>query len=294
VCATIAFAVAIPCCGREKTSAAVEQSSVWMVSSGSNRIYIGGTIHLLRESDYPLPKAFELAYKDSTKLVLELPAGSGEGGDISTRMKRLGTYENGEELGKHVSEDTLKKVMEWADANSYPRLAIKKLKPWFLSLMMSAIEYQHLGAEADKGVETFFEKRAKKDGKPGVGLETVAYQLGLFEKLTEQQQEQLLQQTLSEVEGLKKDFDELLVAWRKGDSVKLQEFLFRDADKYPELLDQFLLKRNEAWVAPLEKYLKNGERVFVLVGAGHLGGDKGLLELLKKKGYAISQLGAGN
>ena len=78
------------------------------------------------------------------------------------------------------------------------------------------------------------------------------------------------------------------------EEAKLQEFLFRDADKYPELIDQFLLKRNEAWIVPLENYLKKGERVFVLVGAGHLGGEKGILELLKKKGCTVHQLGSQN
>lgn len=292
--ATIAFAVALSCCGEGKNAkdtAKVERSSVWMVSSGNNRIYIGGTIHLLRESDYPLPKVFEQAYKDSTKLVLELPAGSGGSGEVSTRMRQMGTYAEGDDVSKHISAETLKKVLAWADTNSFPHAAMLKLKPWFLSLMMSVIEYQRLGAEADKGVETYFEKRAREDGKPGDGLETVEYQLTLFAKLTEKQQEQLLHQTLSEVEGLKKDFDDLLDAWRTGDSVRLQEFLFRDADKYPELIDQFLLKRNEAWIGPLEKYLKAGERVFVLVGAGHLGGEKGILELLRKKGYEVHQLG---
>lgn len=262
-----------------------------MVESGGNRIYIGGTIHLLRESDYPLPHAFDQAYKDSTKLVLELPAGSGGDGEVVTRMRQMGSYAAGDDLGKHIAADTLKKVSEWADTNAFPEKTVLHMRPWFLSLTMSAIEYQHLGAEADKGVETFYEKKAKEDGKPGDGLETVEYQLSLFSKMTDKLQEQLLLQTMSETDSLKKDFDDMLAAWREGDSAKLQEYLFRDADKYPELIEQFLYKRNAAWIAPLEKYLKNGERVFVLVGAGHLGGPKGVLELLKKKGCTIKQLG---
>jgi uncharacterized protein YbaP (TraB family) len=148
-----------------------------------------------------------------------------------------------------------------------------------------------MGAEAVRGVDAYYEKRAADEGKPTGGLETVEYQLSLFAKLNDKMQEQLLMQTLTEIETMQKDFEFMTSAWRSGDSGKLQEFLFRDAEKYPELTEQFLYKRNQAWVAPLENYLNSGERVMVLVGAGHIGGKYGLLELLKAKGCTVKQLG---
>jgi uncharacterized protein YbaP (TraB family) len=83
----------------------------------------------------------------------------------------------------------------------------------------------------------------------------------------------------------------MIASWRGGEMDRLQEFFYRDANKFPELMQEFLVRRNEAWIAPLMDYLEKGEHVMVLVGAGHLGGKTGLLELLKAKGCTIRQLG---
>lgn len=268
------------------------QSSVWMVTSGSNRIYLGGAIHLLRESDYPIPQVFERAYKDSTKLVLELKMEDAEKSGGRERMRRLGTFGPSDDLARHIGPKTLRKAAEWAKANNYSMNSMLKLKPWYLSLTMSALRFQDLGAEADRGIEAYFEKRAVEDGKIGEGLETVNFQINLYANLREDQQELKLQQALGEQSGLKEHFEDVLEAWRKGDSEKLQELVFLDGDKYVELTERFILRRNRDWMAPLEAYLKNGERVFALVGAAHLGGSQGLLELFRAKHYTVAQLGA--
>ena len=266
-------------------------SSVWKVESGGHHIYLAGTIHLMREKDYPLPDVFDQAYNDSTKIVLELPPGSEGDGEVIIRMRQLGSYGADDDLSKHLSADTIKRVNKWAEDNSFPQSSILRFKPWFLALTISAMEYQTLGAEASRGVDSHYQRRANDDGKPGDGLESVEYQLSLFSKLEDRLQEELLLQTLSEIETMQKDFEDMVGAWRSGDMPKLLDFLFRDADKYPELMEQFLFTRNKAWIAPLEKYLKNGDRAMVLVGAGHLGGKKGILELLKAKGCKVTQLG---
>ena len=266
-------------------------SCVWEVELGGNRIYLAGTIHLLREKDYPLPDVFEEAYKNSSKLIFELPPDSEGNGEVVQRMRKLGAYPASEDLGSHLSPEAYKRVMAWADKNDFPTETIRHFRPWFLSLTIAAVEYQRLGATPDHGLDTYFEKRAATDDKAGAGLESVEYQLTLFTGLPEKLQEALLVQTLDEVETMQKDFEDLLGAWRSGDMEALQKFLFRDADKFPELMEVFLNKRNKAWVGPLEKYLKNGEHIMVLVGAGHLGGKNGLLELLKQKGCTVRQLG---
>ncbi|HSJ01507.1 MAG: TraB/GumN family protein, partial [Verrucomicrobium sp.] len=265
-------------------------SSVWRVDKGNHHIYIAGTIHLLREADYPLPKVFELAYADSAKLVFELPPGSDADTTVATRMRELGMYKGSEELSQNISPATMAKVRKWAAEKGLSESVVNKFRPWFLALTISATEYQTLGADPARGVDTYFEKMAREDKKPGEGLETVEFQLGIFAKLDAKLQEDLLEQTFTESETLPKDFDELIVAWRKGEKDKLQEFLFRDADKYPVLLEEFLLKRNQAWIAPIEKYLAKRERVMILVGAGHLGGKGGVLSLLEAKGCTVTQV----
>ncbi len=278
----------------EEVRPAITQSSVWVVSSGNNRIYVGGTIHVLRKSDYPIPQAFEKAYKDSTKLVLELAPGARDIPRGRERMRKLGTYPPGDNLGKHVSDGTLARALAWGKTNSFSKESLLKLRPWYLALKMSAIAYQHLGAETDKGLESYFEKRAREDGKAGDGLETVDFQINLFAALSSLQQEQMLLQTMRELKGIKENFEGVLDAWRAGDNDKLQSLIYHDAPEYPELTEELVLERNSAWVPPLEEYLRNGERVFVLVGAAHLGGKGGVLDLLKKRNYTVTPLSGSN
>lgn len=266
-------------------------SSVWVAEKDGNRIYLVGTIHLLREKDYPLPEVFEQAYSDSKKLVFELPPGSDGANEVAQRMQKMGSYPGNDDLGTHIAPDTLKQVLGWAEKKSVPVSTIKGYRPWFLSLIIASVEYRALGAVADRGLDTWFEKLAAKDGKPGAGLETVEYQLSLFSSLSDKIQEQLLLQTLEETVSMKKNFDELLAAWRGGDLEKLHEIMFRDADKFPDLIENFLNKRNQAWIAPIMQHLSDGGHVMVLIGAGHLGGKAGVLELLKAKGCTIRQLG---
>lgn len=266
-------------------------SSVWVAEKDGHHIYLAGTIHLLREEDYPLPAVFDQAYADSSKVVFELPPGSDNDGAIALRMRQMGTYPGDDELSQHISETTMKKVQAWGAKNGFTASSLAKLRPWFLALTIAAIGYQQLGAAPDHGVDQHFELRAKEDGKPSEGLESVEFQLSIFSNLSDQLQEELLLQTFAETETLAKDFQELTAGWRSGDATKLHELLFRDADKYPQLMEDFLLKRNKSWIPPLLSYLKKGERVMVLVGAGHLGGKGGVLELLKEKGCTVRQLG---
>ncbi len=266
-------------------------SSVWIAEKDGNRIYLAGTIHLLREKDYPLPDVFEQAYIDSKKMVYELPPGSDGGNEVAQRMQKMGSFPGKDDLSSHIAPDTLKQVLSWAEKKKIPAATINGYRPWYLSLIIASLEYQALGAVSDRGLDTWFEKRATKDGKSGVGLETVEYQLGLFSGLSDKLQEQLLLQTLDEAVSMQKNYDELLAAWRSGNLVKLQEIMFRDADKFPELIEDFLHKRNQAWIDPIMQHLTDGGHVMVLIGAGHLGGKAGVLELLKAKGCTIRQLG---
>ncbi len=280
-------------CGKaaEKTGAA-GPSSVWRVEKNGRHIYVGGTIHLLRESDHPMPAVFFQAYVDSAKLVFELPPDSDTDTKVVAMMRQMGSYSAGDDLSAHVSADTLKLVNAWGASNGMPAAALRRLRTWCLALTVAAVEYGKLGADPKHGVDAHFEDLAKKDGKKAEGLETVEFQLNIFAGLSDKLQEELLLQTFTEARTVAADFADLINAWRSGDTVKLHEFLFKDADKYPELMEDFLFKRNRSWVAPLLRYLEKDEKVFVLVGAGHLVGDQGVLALLEKQGCTVTQLGA--
>lgn len=269
----------------------VGRGCVWVVESASGgRLYVCGTIHQLRATDYPLPEAYETAYAGADEVILELPPGSSESPELSARMQELGALPEGEKLEQSVAAEDWERVVTWAKKRQMSLPVLNGMRPWFASLVMVATEYQVLGAVPDRGVDQFFEDRAKRDGKPGSGLESIEQQLSLFSKMPAAQQLEVLKQTLAELEVVETEYDQMIAAWREGDLEALQGMLFREAERYPDLLETFLHARNRAWVAPLEETLKAGRRAMVLVGAGHLGGEEGILKLLEQRGHTVRRL----
>lgn len=267
------------------TGSAKESGCVWRVDGPNGGVlYLCGTIHILRESDYPLPAAFETAYQHSKELVLELPPGASKSDNLTLRMRDLGTLPASDRLEQLLPAADMDRVRAWAQKRSMDTALLNRFHPWFVSLMMVAVEYEALGAGSEQGVDQHFEERAQKDGKPGMGLETVEEQLALFATMTPEQEQEVLQQTLAELAFVAEEYEAMIRAWKAGDLEVLQEMLFREAARHPELMERFLTARNRAWVPRLLQILERGGQAMVLVGAGHLGGSEGLLTLLKQAG----------
>jgi uncharacterized protein YbaP (TraB family) len=286
-------------CGQDRKeggeSAAVgkvaDQGCVWKVTAKTGgHLFLCGTIHLLRESDYPLPITYEVAYEASNEVVLELPPGAANGQELSTRMRELGTFSEGDSLQALLSEPDWKRLSAWSNKRGLDPSVLDRFRPWFVSLLMVATEYAALGAAPDRGVDQYFEDRAKKDGKPGKGLETVEQQMALFSGMTMEEAMEVLEQTLAEMETVEAEYQNMIQAWRIGDLEALQALLFREAEHYPRLMESFLYQRNRAWVPVLEQLIMDGRQAMVLVGAGHLGGEQGVLNLLRRKGYEVRQM----
>lgn len=296
----LALIVCAVACGREEektngkpdaaafVSDGAGDGSVWVVDGpNGGRLFLCGTIHILREKDYPLAPAYEAAYMYSNKLVLELPPGAASGPELTSRMSQLGMYSADTSLEANVSKETWEAVKKWTEKRGLEISSMNRFRPWFMALMITSMEYAALGARPDQGVDAHFEARAKKDGKPAEGLETVEFQIQLFAALSDKQQRELLEQTLGEISSVAEEFEKMIRAWRHGDLPALQEMLFREAEKYPDLMNLFLIARNLAWMDKLEAMLKRGEKVMVLVGTGHFTGDSGLIELMRKRGYRV-------
>lgn len=289
----LAFTLLVTSCGAQSVVDGKKSGgSVWRVESATTRVYLCGTIHLLRASDYPLPAAYETAYKDSQRLVFELPPGSQHDPKLAAQMQERGSYPEGTQLPATIQPATWNALADWCAKHQVNAEAFKRLRPWLAALTVAATEYAALGAAPDRGVDSVFETRMTKDGKTGEGLETVDLQIGLFSKLTSRQQEQLLEQTLAEVKTLPTQFERMITAWRTGDVDDLNKMMFEEAKNYPDLMDIFLVQRNASWMQKLEGFLSTSDHVMVLVGAGHLGGETGVLELLRKKGYKVEKVKA--
>ncbi|MDZ4403115.1 TraB/GumN family protein [Prosthecobacter sp.] len=262
--------------------------SVWVVDGpNGGRLFLCGTIHILREKDYPLAPAYEAAYMYSNKLVLELPPGAASGPELTSRMSQLGLYSADTSLEANVSKETWEGVKKWTAKRGLEVSSMNRFRPWFVALLMTNVEYANLGAKAEMGVDTHFEQRAKKDGKPAEGLETVEFQIQLFASLSDKQQRELLEQTLIEVSHVAEEYEKIVRAWKQGDLAALSEMMLQEAERYADLNELFVTARNLSWMDRLEQMLKNGEKVMVLTGTLHFISDTGLIELMRKRGHRV-------
>ncbi len=263
--------------------------SVWVadIEGQPGQLFLCGTIHVLRQSDYPLATGYEFAYQNAQRLLFELPPGASEAPEFNRRLMELGSYPKTTTLPSEVGPKVWAQVEAWARSRNKSTSSFHSLKPWLASLIITSEEFQRLGASNAMGVDQHYEQRSAKDGKPGQGLETVELQLQLFSGLDRNHQILMLEQTLEEARTMEAEYGELVSAWKKGDLEVLHNLINREAEKHPELMEIFINRRNRAWVPPLMELLKKGEKVMVLVGAGHLGGPDGLLSLLRKQGCRV-------
>lgn len=281
-----------PSAPKTDTSASpgASRGTVWVADREGQpgRLFLCGTIHILREGDYPLAQGYDIAYQQSDRLIFELPPGASAAPEFQTRLMELGQYPDGESLETSVSPEVWKNVQSWAGTRGMSSAQLNRFRPWLASLVITSTEYSALGAKSDRGVDHHYEERAGQDQKPGEGLETVEFQLQLFSQLTTRQQIEMLEQTLAEVSTLPQEYEKMISYWKNGELDSLHSLLNREAEKYPELMAIFINRRNHAWIDRLDAMLKKGGSTMLLVGAGHLGGEPdGVLSLLRQRGCRV-------
>jgi len=264
---------------------------LWEVKSAKNSIYILGSIHLARPSLYPLDKRIEDAFQRSNTLVVEVNVEAFDPVALQQMFVERGVYSDGSTIRDHLSEGTFKLVVEKFGSLGLGFTQMVLFKPWFLSITLVTSELLKLGFNPEYGVDKHFLKKAK--GKKILELESVEYQLNLFDGFTDKQQDLLLFSTLLDLNIVEKEMDNLIKAWENGNAAKMEEVLMRGLDEHPEILpiiDKIFYERNRKMVSKIEDYLDTNDTYFVIVGAGHLVGKKGIIQLLERKGYFLQQL----
>ena len=269
---------------------AQEKSLLWRIRSGPNAVYILGSIHFLKKENYPLKKDIEEAFERSKKLVLEIDLQTMNPEKVQQLTAQKAINRDGTTLQQNVSAETYTLAEQKARELGIDLRPLNPLKTWFVALTLSAVKLQKLGFDPSYGVDRYLAERAKNSGKPMAGLETLEYQLGIFDQLSPRDQELMLRETLEEMDLLEKSADRIVQAWFKGDTSLLEESLLAGMHQYPELYPKLILERNRRWLPQIEQMIKQGGNTLIIVGAAHLVGKDGVVELLKQRGYTVEQL----
>lgn len=269
---------------------ALAQSAVWVASNGDEKVYLGGTVHLLRPSDYPLPEPFEKAYQDSSALYFETDIAGMSDFAVQARMMQELLYSDGRTLQSVLDAPTYAALAAHVATTGLPMQMMERFKPGMLISTLQVIEFQKMGF-TPQGVDAYFNARALGDGKQVGELESIDDQIGFIANMGEGNENAFIRSSLEEMQEIETAMEQMIAAWRSGDNATLEALFVADMkEEYPALHEALLVRRNNAWIEIIESMFQAEGTEFVLVGAAHLVGEEGLLSLLEQKGFEISRV----
>jgi uncharacterized protein YbaP (TraB family) len=241
--------------------------------------YLFGTIHIMPKDNFQVSPQVMDAIKTSTTIAMEIDMNI----SLSDQMEliKLSTLPEGKTLKDFMTDTAYGKLKSycmdsvgWNEAK-FNRFSI--LKPIFFS---SLVLQEKMGKQ--KSFEEEFKKIGKKQGKRLMGLETMKYQMETMDRISIENQVKYLDSLSSMAE-----FNELFALYQKEDISALHAYISRETASIPDFNHWFLDVRNTNWIPVIEKQIA-AEPTFIAVGAGHLGGPAGVIELLRNQGYTVS------
>ena len=271
---------------------AAAENFLWEVSSMTNKVYLFGTVHAGKKAWYPLPAAVEQAFVDSNVLVVEADVTDLE---AVAKAAPIMNYTPPDSLAKHVKPDEYARFKKLLARYTLPEQAVAQMKPFMAVSLLVFSEWGRLGYLPQYGVDAYLIGKAKAENKPIVEIEGIAMQTALIDSLTEAETRTLFEGTLTALEsGLTgEQITGMVNAWQTGDPKLLLEIARKYNENVPgakEFEEKFIWARHESMASKIEGYLNNSkDRHFVAVGSLHLAGPRGLVEILRKRGYVVRQ-----
>lgn len=267
---------------------AMAETSVWKVSKGNDFIYVAGTVHVLPASEYPLPTAFNDAYRQADSLVFEAPMPE----TMAEQQKMLATlqYPAGQSLSKQLKPAVRNELTQYLQELGVPLAMVDGYKPGFVAMQLTLIEMTKAGLSGD-GVDKFFLTQAKTARKPLHYLETMEFQIDLIAKIGEEDPDEFIKLSLAEAKDSSAMLKKLIKAWRVGDMGYIDREVLQKSKKDDVATYRLMFsERNQRWLPQLQQMFEQPGHEFVLVGAAHLPGDEGVLALLRQAGFTLQQM----
>ncbi|HEX3397505.1 MAG TPA: TraB/GumN family protein [Steroidobacteraceae bacterium] len=263
--------------------------ALWELHGQHNTVYLLGSIHVLRQSDYPLAPEVLNAYGKVSAILMEINLAELDPQSVQTELLASARLPEGKTLPGILGDERYKRAQILAQEVGVDLGIFDAFAPWFAAEAISELQLQHMGFQPKSGVEMFFLERARADGKSVAGLETVHDQIALFGAMSLDEQANYLVSSLEEAHDLPKDVNAMVRAWASGDTQWFADQIKSEFGRDPALYDAVLVARNRKWVPKIEALLNGDKNYLVIVGTGHLVGQGSVIALLKKDGIAAAQ-----
>lgn len=265
--------------------------ALWVVQSSTGKLYLFGTVHLLREGIAWRSPELVAAMKESQDLYLEIADPENTAGVLTSLLKT--GFDRDHPLSTKLSNADLNLLDEAARRYGFAgESALEPMQPWLVVMILSTMPEKNAGYKAANGVDALIRKEFVAAGKPVHGLETVDSQIHIFSDMPQAVQIALLESQLKEAEQQKgvANLDAIVNAWSSGDEEELGKLLHVQELAQNPIYAKIFTDRNKAWAAALAERLKQPGTSFISVGAGHLVGPEGVPALLQKMGFTVTRV----
>jgi uncharacterized protein YbaP (TraB family) len=262
---------------------------LWELHGTHNTVYLLGSIHVLRPSDYPLPAVVQDAYRNAASLVMEINLAGIDAEQVQAQMLASALLPEGKSLPQVMGQSRYARAQSLTRDLGIELSTFDQFAPWFTAEAISQVQLAQIGFEPQSGVEMHFLEQARADGKSVAGLETVHDQIALFESMSMDAQVEYLMSSLEQAHDLPKQVDGMVHAWQRGDTNWFETQLKSELGNDPAVYQTLVVARNRKWIARIEALLADDKNYLVIVGTAHLVGRDSVIDLLKRDGIGAVQ-----
>ncbi|NMM40383.1 TraB/GumN family protein [Pseudoalteromonas arctica] len=264
---------------------------LWKVEKNGINSYLFGTVHVGDASMKGLPEKVTKAIAASDKVIVEVDVSAISPMEMQRRSMPFMMLKNGKTLQSELSEQNYAKLNEYFSKKSIDIAMFNKLAPWAVMVTMLQMEFQNAGFSDQTGIDKQVLAYAKKNNIAVGELETLEYQMEMFNNLSLLSNE-MIEETFEQLADIETYFITLVNAWKNGDMATLTKYYNESFDdsNYGEISEQvMLIERNNNWVKELTPRIGK-EKLFIAVGALHLPEQHGLLKQFKDQGFTVTRL----
>ncbi|MDQ2085156.1 TraB/GumN family protein [Herbivorax sp. ANBcel31] len=270
------------------------KGAFWEVSYNDNTVYLLGSVHYADSSMYPLSKDILNAFEASDILAVEADLGKVE--EAATYMMLKGMYQDENTLDQNVPEEVYERFVEVIQPFGLQEEFYNKLKPWYAALLITSLSIEENNYSADMGIDLFFTSKAM-EAKEIIEIEGMEFQVDMFDSFSEELQLEFFKGTLGseeeQEEGMKL-LDDIMAYWKSGNVEDLAKLVRdnEDDEDLQEFNEKMWEERDNNMTEKIKEYLVDSQNTyFVVVGAGHMIGDTGIITQLEAEGiYEITQV----
>ena len=255
-----------------------QKSLLWKVEGkGIKTSYLYGTFHIFPQEKFVIPEKVNTSFAICERLVMELAMSEG----MEMEMMQLAAMKDGRTLEDLLISDDLILLDSAIMANGMSRAFFNRWKPFLITSMF----YNQYMKNGVASFELALQKMALEKDMEILGLETVARQMAVFDAIPYEDQARDLMDMVRNRDKYEKLFQEMVTTYMSEDIEAMLELTHREMNNLEEI-EQLLTKRNEEWIPKMTELMVS-KPTFFAVGAGHLGGDEGVIALLKKEGFKV-------